>query len=87
METVTTVTPAGSATPMHGHHKIAAAIFVGSLVIGCALILCAELMKPAQYEFHSQGDSVTSYLIFDRDSGRTAPVEIGSKTPTQSLRD
>jgi hypothetical protein len=67
-----------------GHHKIAAAVFVGSLILGSALVLSAELTKPARYEFHALAEP-NSYLIFDTDSGRATKAELDSKTPTASL--
>ena len=48
----------------HGHHKVAAAVFVGSLILGSALVLAAELTKPARYEYHA-GPDPASYLLFD----------------------
>ena len=68
----------------HGHHEVAAAIFVGSLTIGAAMILSAELMKPERYEFHP-GATPTSYVIYDKDTGRATNAEFDSKTPTASL--
>ena len=67
-----------------GHHKIAAAIFVGSLIVGSALVLSAELVKPARYEFHSLTDQ-NSYLIFDRDNGRATVARVDSKEPAATL--
>jgi hypothetical protein len=64
----------------HGHHKISAAIFVGLLLVGCAIILAAELMKPARYEYHQLAEQ-GNYLIYDRDSGRATITPIDSKTP------
>jgi len=72
--------------PLHGHHKIAAAIFVGALVLGASLILSAELMKPERYEFHA-GSGPTTYVIFDRDTGRATSAEFNSKNPKASLAD
>jgi hypothetical protein len=70
----------------HGHHKISAAIFVGSLILGCAMILGAELTKPARYEYHSlPGMGNNSYLIFDNDTGRAAVVDPNTKNPTDAL--
>ena len=48
--------------PRHGHHKVAAAIFVGSLILGAAMVLSAELMKPDRFEFHP-GSSPNTYTI------------------------
>ena len=70
----------------HGHHKISAAIFVGSLIIGAAMILSAELTKPSRYEFRA-GESSNSYVIFDRDTGRATTAEINSKNPVAVLKD
>jgi hypothetical protein len=67
-----------------GHHKIAAAIFVGSLIVGAALILSAELMKPAKYEFHALSEP-NSYLIFDTESARATVAPVDSKTPTAAF--
>jgi len=67
-----------------GHHKIAAALFVGSLILGSALILSAELTKPARYEFHALQDA-NSYLIFDTDTGRATNAKVDSKTPTEAF--
>jgi hypothetical protein len=72
--------------PIHGHHKLAAAIFVGALVLGAAIILAAELMKPERYEFHP-GASPTTYVVYDRDTGRASSVEFNSKNPKASLGD
>ncbi len=68
----------------HGHHKVAAAVFVGSLIVGSAMILSAELMKPERYEFHA-GPSATNYVIYDRDTGRAGTVEYSAKNPKASL--
>ena len=68
----------------HGHHEIAAAIFVGSLLLSTGIVLAAELMKPERYEFHP-GSSSTSYVIYDRDTGRATNAEFDSKTPIASL--
>jgi hypothetical protein len=68
----------------HGHHKVAAAVFVGSLILGSALVLAAELTKPARYEYHA-GPDPASYLLFDSDTGRTTMAKVDSKTPTDAL--
>jgi len=68
----------------HGHHKIAAAVFVGSLILGSAMVLSAELIKPERYEFHA-GTTPTSYIIYDRDTGRATSAEFNSKNPTETL--
>lgn len=68
----------------HGHHEIAAAVFVGSLILSIAIVLGAELMKPERYEFHP-GSSPTSYVIYDRDTGRATNAEFESKTPLASF--
>jgi hypothetical protein len=70
----------------HGHHKIAAAIFVGSLILGAAMILSAELVKPERFEFHP-GSDPSNYVIYDRDSGRAISVQFNTKNPTASLTD
>ena len=72
--------------PGHGHHKVAAAIFVGSLILGAAMILSAELMKPERYEFHP-GSGPSSYIIYDRNTGRATSAEFDSLNPTASLVD
>jgi hypothetical protein len=68
----------------HGHHQVAAAIFVGSLILGAAMVLSAELTKPERYEFHP-GASPANYIIYDRDTGRATTAEFNSKDPTSSL--
>ena len=68
----------------HGHHKVAAAIFVGSLILSAAMVLSAELMKPERYAFHP-GSGPTTYIIYDRDTGRATTAEFNSKNPTASL--
>lgn len=68
----------------HGHHQITAAIFAGSLVIGAALVIGAELMKPERYEFHP-GATPTSYVIYDKDTGRATTAEFGATNPIASL--
>jgi hypothetical protein len=70
--------------PHHGHHKVAAAIFVGSLIVSAAMILSAELIKPERYEFHAAA-SPTSYIIYDRETGRATVSEMNSKNPTAPL--
>jgi hypothetical protein len=72
--------------PAHGHHKVAAAIFVGSLILGAAMILSAELMKPERYEFHP-GSDPSKYIIYDRNTGRATSAEFNAKNPTASLVD
>jgi hypothetical protein len=72
--------------PHHGHHKVAAAIFVASLIVGSALVLSAELMKPERYEFHP-GSTANTYLIYDRETGRATSAEFNSKTPTEPLKN
>jgi len=67
-----------------GHHKIAAAIFVGLLVVGSALILAAELMKPGRYEFHALATPDT-YLLFDTDSGQATTIRVDTKNPTAAF--
>lgn len=68
----------------HGHHKIAAAVFVGSLILSSALILSAELVKPERYEFHP-GPTPTSYVVYDRDTGRATSADLNAKNPTAAL--
>lgn len=70
--------------PTHGHHEIAAALFVGSLILGTALVLAAELMKPERYEFHP-GPTATSYVIYDRDTGRATNADFDTKSPIDRL--
>ncbi len=72
--------------PVHGHHKLAAAIFVGSLILGASMILSAELIKPERYEFHP-GSTATSYVIYDRDTGRATSLDLGAKKPLDALKD
>ena len=69
---------------VHGHHKLAAAIFVGSLIIGAALIFAAELIKPERYEYHP-GVNPNTYVIYDRETGRATAADIDTKNPTESL--
>ncbi len=68
----------------HAHHQIAAAFFVASLIIGGALILAAELIKPERYEFHN-GPTATSYIIYDRNTGRATNAEFDSKNPLDAF--
>jgi hypothetical protein len=68
----------------HGHHKVAAAIFVGSLILGAALVLAAELTKSARYEFRA-GPDPSSYVLFDADTGRATMAKVDSKSPTDAL--
>lgn len=70
--------------PVHGHHKVAAAIFVGSLIVSAAMILAAELVKPERYEYHPGVDAHT-YIIYDRDTGRATSASLDMKNPTESL--
>jgi hypothetical protein len=72
--------------PHHGHNQVAAALFVASLILGAAMVLSAELMKPERYEFHP-GTTPNSYLIYDRETGRATAAEINSKTPIDSLKN
>jgi hypothetical protein len=67
-----------------GHHKIAAAVFVGALILGCSLILSAELTKPARYEYHALTQPNT-YLIFDTATGRAVATSVDSKEPLTGL--
>jgi len=68
----------------HAHHQLAAAIFVGSLIVGAALVMSAELAKPERYEFHASPSS-SHYIIFDRETGRAAPAEFNSPNPTAAI--
>jgi len=68
----------------HGHNHIAASIFASSLILGAAMVMSAELTKPERYEFHP-GATPTSYVIYDRDTGRATNAEFDSKSPTDSL--
>jgi hypothetical protein len=70
--------------PRHGHHKVAASIFAASLIVGAALVLSAELMKPARYEFHSSTNA-SQYVIYDTDTGRAASVDFHTSNPIESL--
>ena len=67
-----------------GHNQDAAALFVGSLILGASFILSAELTKPPRYEYQSLSEP-NSYLIFDHDNGHTAIAKVDSKTPTEPL--
>lgn len=69
---------------MHGHHKIAAAIFVASLILGAAAIMSAELVKPERYEYHNSNDPKT-YVIYDRDTGKATMATFDSKDPVAPL--
>jgi hypothetical protein len=71
---------------IHGHHQVAAAVFVASLIVGSAMILSAELMKPERYEFHP-GTVPNSYILYDRNTGRAVSAQIDSKNPTASLEN
>ena len=64
----------------HGHHQISAALFVGSLIIGAAMVLSAELTKPARYEYRSTADQ-SSYILFDTETGRAIVAQTNSKDP------
>ena len=72
--------------PAHGHHKVAAAIFVGALILGAGMILSAELMKPERYEFHLDSDP-SKYIIYDRNTGRATSAEFDAKNPIAPLVD
>ena len=72
---------AGVEAMTHGHHKISAALFVGSLIIGAAMILSAELTKPPRYEYRATNEP-NSYLLFDTDTGRATVAQMNSKDPT-----
>jgi hypothetical protein len=68
----------------HGHHQISAALFVGSLILGAAMILSAELTKPVRYEYHATGNG-NEYLIYDNDTGRSAIATVGAEEPLKTL--
>jgi hypothetical protein len=68
----------------HGHHKVAAAIFVGSLVVSAAMLLSAELLKRERYEYHP-GVNANTYVIYDRETGRATSATLDTKNPTESL--
>jgi hypothetical protein len=68
----------------HGHHKVAAAIFVGSLILGAAIVMAAELTKPPQYEFRPGADP-SAYVLFDAETGRATMAKVDSKNPTEAL--
>ncbi|HZZ29732.1 MAG TPA: hypothetical protein VFE46_17180 [Pirellulales bacterium] len=70
----------GTTPSQHGHHQVSAAIFVGSLIIGAAMILAAELTKPPRYEYHA-APANTANVVFDRDSGRAAELTMGGENP------
>ncbi len=70
--------------PNHGHHQVASAIFVGSLIVSVGMVLSAELMKPERYEFHP-GTSASTYIIYDRDTGRATTTEFNSKNPLSTF--
>jgi hypothetical protein len=72
----------GSTPSTHGHNQISAAIFVGSLIIGAAMILSAELTKPPRYEYHP---ATNDYVIYDVDTGRAATVPVGTEEPLKML--
>jgi hypothetical protein len=71
--------------PVHGHHKLAAAIFVGSLILGASMILSAELVKPERYEFHPNTDG--NYVIYDRDTGRATSSAFNNKDPLAAIKN
>ncbi len=62
----------------HGHNQIAAALFVGSLIVGSAMILAAELTKPARYEYHATANG-NEYVIYDNDTGRSIMATVGAQ--------
>jgi hypothetical protein len=68
----------------HGHHKVAASIFVASLIVGASLLLSADLLKPERYEFHA-GNSPESYVIYDRETGRATSAPLNAKNPTAAF--
>ncbi len=69
---------------VHGHHKVAAALFVSSLILGAAMIMSAEIAKPERYEFHAGADA-TSYILYDRDTGRATRADFNAKDPKAAL--
>jgi hypothetical protein len=69
---------------MHGHHKVAASIFVASLIVGAAMIMSAELIKPERYEYHP-GTANDNYVIYDRETGRATTSAWNAKNPTAEL--
>jgi hypothetical protein len=68
----------------HGHNQISAALFVGALIIGSAMILSAELTKPARYEYHATGNG-NEYVIYDNDTGRSTMATVGAEDPLKTL--
>lgn len=78
-------TPLTSVTRHHGHHKLAAAMFVGLLILGAAIILAAELVKPPRYQFHSSGSN-SQFILFDSDTGKSAVVSVGQAAPLDALK-
>ena len=69
----------------HGHHQIASALFVSSLIIGTAIVVSAELTKPERYEYHP-GTSPSTYVIYDRDTGRATNAQFDSKDPLSAIK-
>ena len=51
-----------------------------------AIILSAELLKPARFEFN-HGIGPSTYVIYDRETGRATPAEYHSKNPTAALEE
>ena len=76
----------GTTPSQHGHHQVSAAIFVGALIIGAAMILGAELTKPARYEYHASPAGGNMYVIFDNDTGRATDVQYGAENPLEKIR-
>ena len=70
----------GELAMTHGHHKISAALFVGSLIVGAAIVLSAELMKPPRYEYRPTNEP-NNYVLFDTESGRAIIAQSNSKDP------
>jgi hypothetical protein len=68
----------------HGHNQVAAALFVGALIVGSAMILSAELTKPARYEYHAIANS-NEYVIYDNDTGRSTMATVGAEDPLKGL--
>ena len=74
----------GNPPTAHAHHQISAAIFVGSLILGAAMILSAELTKPVRYEYHPTANA-NEYVIYDNDTGRGSLVNVGTEEPLKQL--
>jgi hypothetical protein len=86
MYETTTATGERVVTHAHAHHQVSAAIFVGSLILGVALVLSAELTKPTRYEYHPAGTDFNSYVIFDKETGQATATKTDTKDPTASFK-